>query len=72
MTAKYSCRAMATLLGVWWLHERFGTGAALGLALILFGSWWATRGPGVPARRADEAPCAGPLAPALPQEPRSG
>ncbi len=34
--------AIATLLGVALLHERFGPGAALGLGLILLGSWLAT------------------------------
>jgi drug/metabolite transporter (DMT)-like permease len=34
--------AVATLLGVLVLHESFGPGAVLGLALILLGSWLAT------------------------------
>jgi drug/metabolite transporter (DMT)-like permease len=34
--------AVATLLGVMVLHESFGAGAVLGLALILLGSWLAT------------------------------
>jgi drug/metabolite transporter (DMT)-like permease len=34
---------IATLLGVGLLHERFGVAATLGLALILSGSWFATR-----------------------------
>jgi drug/metabolite transporter (DMT)-like permease len=41
--------AVATLLGVVVLHEPFGPGATLGLALILLGSWWATQ------RRTQEA-----------------
>jgi len=36
---------VATLLGVWLLHERLGPGGIAALALILFGSWLATRGP---------------------------
>jgi drug/metabolite transporter (DMT)-like permease len=36
--------AVATLLGVLVLHERPGLGAVMGLALILAGSWLATRG----------------------------
>jgi drug/metabolite transporter (DMT)-like permease len=35
--------AVATLLGVLVLHESFGLGSALGLALILTGSWLATQ-----------------------------
>lgn len=35
--------AVASLLGVTLLHESFGAGAALGLPLILLGSWWATQ-----------------------------
>ena len=38
--------AVATLLGVLLLHERQGLGAVMGLALILAGSWLATRGAG--------------------------
>ena len=34
---------VATLLGVWLLHERLGLGGVAALALILFGSWLATR-----------------------------
>jgi drug/metabolite transporter (DMT)-like permease len=34
--------AVATLLGVLVLHESFGAGTVLGLALILLGSWLAT------------------------------
>ena len=34
--------AVAVVLGVGVLHESFGTGAALGLVLILLGSWLAT------------------------------
>jgi len=36
--------AVATLLGVWLLHERLGAGGITGLALILMGSWLASRG----------------------------
>jgi drug/metabolite transporter (DMT)-like permease len=36
--------AVATLLGVILLHERLGIGGATALALILLGSWLATRG----------------------------
>lgn len=36
--------AVATLLGVGFLHERLGVGGATGFALILLGSWLATRG----------------------------
>lgn len=42
--------AVASLLGVAVLHERIGAGAALGLVLILLGSWWATQ------RRVQEVP----------------
>ncbi len=34
--------AVAAVIGVLVLHEPFGVGAAIGLALILFGSWLAT------------------------------
>ena len=34
---------VATLLGVWLLHEHLGLGGIAALALILFGSWLATR-----------------------------
>lgn len=34
---------VATLLGVWLLQERLGLGSVAALALILFGSWLATR-----------------------------
>lgn len=34
--------AVAVLLGVWILKERFGVGAGVGLVLILFGCWLAT------------------------------
>jgi drug/metabolite transporter (DMT)-like permease len=37
--------AVATLLGVIVLHERLGLSGALAFALILLGSWLATRGP---------------------------
>ncbi len=36
--------AVATLLGVWLLHEHLGWGGILAFALILLGSWLATRG----------------------------
>jgi len=41
--------AVASLLGVAILHEHLGVGGLTGLALILSGSWLATRGarPGV-------------------------
>lgn len=36
--------AVAVLLGVWLLDERFGLGAGIGLVLILLGCWMATGG----------------------------
>jgi len=36
--------AVATLLGVWLLDEHLGAGGITGLALILMGSWLASRG----------------------------
>jgi len=36
--------AVAALLGVFLLHERLGLGGILAFALILLGSWLATRG----------------------------
>jgi drug/metabolite transporter (DMT)-like permease len=36
--------AVATLLGVWLLHEHLGLGGILAFVLILLGSWLATRG----------------------------
>jgi drug/metabolite transporter (DMT)-like permease len=36
--------AVASLLGVWLLDERLGVGGVAGFALILLGSWLATRG----------------------------
>jgi drug/metabolite transporter (DMT)-like permease len=36
--------AVATLLGVWLLHEHLGLGGITAFALILLGSWLATRG----------------------------
>ena len=36
--------AVAALLGVWLLHEHLGLGGILAFALILLGSWLATRG----------------------------
>jgi drug/metabolite transporter (DMT)-like permease len=47
--------AVATLLGVSLLHERLGVGGILAFALILLGSWLATRGAGPRAGRAAEA-----------------
>jgi drug/metabolite transporter (DMT)-like permease len=35
---------VATLLGVWVLHESLGVGGAIAFAMILLGSWLATRG----------------------------
>jgi drug/metabolite transporter (DMT)-like permease len=43
---------VATLLGVLVLHEHLGIGGAIAFALILLGSWLATRGRVVPAREA--------------------
>ena len=46
--------AVAALLGVLVLHESFGPGAVLGLALILLGSWLATHSgkpEGIPVKR---------------------
>jgi drug/metabolite transporter (DMT)-like permease len=43
--------AVATLLGVWLLHEHLGLGGITAFALILLGSWLATRG----ARQRKEA-----------------
>ena len=45
--------AVATLLGVGFLHERLGIGGAIAFAVILIGSWLATRAP--VARRAESA-----------------
>jgi drug/metabolite transporter (DMT)-like permease len=36
--------AVAALLGVLVLHEPFGPGLVIGMAMILFGSWLATSG----------------------------
>jgi drug/metabolite transporter (DMT)-like permease len=36
--------AVAALLGVWLLDERLGVGGMIAFALILLGSWLATRG----------------------------
>jgi drug/metabolite transporter (DMT)-like permease len=47
--------AVATLLGVSLLHERLGVGGFLAFALILLGSWLATRGAGPRPRRTAEA-----------------
>ncbi|HVW69080.1 MAG TPA: EamA family transporter [Steroidobacteraceae bacterium] len=46
--------AVAALLGVLVLHESFGPGALLGLALILVGSWLATHGRPLPVRPAQD------------------
>jgi drug/metabolite transporter (DMT)-like permease len=40
---------VATLLGVLVLHEHLGIGGAIAFALILLGSWLATRGSVAPA-----------------------
>ena len=51
--------AVAALLGVLVLHESFGPGAVLGLALILLGSWLATHSgkpKGAPVKSVTEAP----------------
>jgi drug/metabolite transporter (DMT)-like permease len=40
--------AVAALLGVFLLHERLGWGGILAFALILLGSWLATRGAATP------------------------
>ncbi len=40
----YVCPAIAALLGVLVLHEHFGIGSAVGLVLILLGSWLAAGG----------------------------
>ena len=47
--------AVATLLGVWLLHERLGLGGITAFALILLGSWLATRGARQRSDRAREA-----------------
>ncbi|HEY1315167.1 MAG TPA: DMT family transporter [Steroidobacteraceae bacterium] len=47
--------AVATLLGVWLLHERLGLGGILAFALILLGSWLATRGSVAQPGRSGEA-----------------
>jgi len=45
---------VATLLGVWLLHEHLGVGGVTAFALILLGSWLATRG------AIERSPAAGP------------
>lgn len=50
--------AVAALLGVFVLHEHFGLGSVLGLALILFGSWLATGGSRQTAHAHHAAPAA--------------
>jgi drug/metabolite transporter (DMT)-like permease len=47
--------AVAALLGVWLLQERLGWGGILAFALILFGSWLATRAAGAQHGRPGEA-----------------
>jgi len=47
--------AVATLLGVWLLHEHLGLGGITAFALILLGSWLATRGASKRNDRAHEA-----------------
>src|SRR5208282_5485383 len=42
--------AVATLLGVWLLHEHLGLGGLCAFALILLGSWLASRGAVKPSR----------------------
>jgi len=48
--------AVATLLGVWLLHERLGFGGYVAFVLILLGSWLATRGSRTPHGQVAEAP----------------
>ena len=47
--------AVATLLGVLVLHEHLGVGGLLGFALILVGSWLATRGNVTVAKQQSES-----------------
>jgi drug/metabolite transporter (DMT)-like permease len=47
--------AVAALLGVWLLQERLGWGGILAFALILSGSWLATRATGAQHGRPGEA-----------------
>ncbi len=47
--------AVAALFGVFLLHERLGFGGILAFALILLGSWLATRGAPAPHGRSAEA-----------------
>jgi drug/metabolite transporter (DMT)-like permease len=47
--------AVAALLGVFLLHERLGWGGIIAFALILLGSWLATRGAAVSHGRSSEA-----------------
>ena len=47
--------AVAALLGVFLLHERLGVGGILAFALILLGSWLATRGSATLPARSGEA-----------------
>jgi drug/metabolite transporter (DMT)-like permease len=47
--------AVATLLGVLVLHEHLGVGGLLGFALILMGSWLATRGTVTVAKQQSES-----------------
>ena len=47
--------AVATLLGVVVLHEHLGVGGLLGFALILVGSWLATRGNVTAAKQQSES-----------------
>jgi drug/metabolite transporter (DMT)-like permease len=47
--------AVATLLGVWLLQERLGLGGYLGFALVLIGSWLATRSGAVAVKAQAEA-----------------
>ncbi len=43
---------VATLLGVGFLHEHLGAGGIVAFAIILVGSWLATRAPAVPVSQA--------------------
>jgi drug/metabolite transporter (DMT)-like permease len=46
---------VATLLGVWVLHEHLGVGGIIAFSLILLGSWLATRGPAPAAANSEAA-----------------
>jgi drug/metabolite transporter (DMT)-like permease len=51
--------AVASLLGVAILHEHLGVSGLIGLALILSGSWFATRGALAVSGASGEAPAVG-------------